>query len=443
MFCDYDGPMRLDISQTDEHLTFTAVPAEGDRDLAGKARLARRTASFKLPAAYNWEKTHPDLLALAGLITFYPWVGDRLELPFSVSRTFADIVMTATKIDIPHSTPWIPRRTTLSDAHPGLSFSGGVDSMAALAVMPEDTVPVFSLRSPPPSGARSLYKADVALHAVAEMVKAGKPVHVIESDHEWVREPVGFSVDPAPAVPLVLLADELNLDAVTFGTIAESAYLTGKGQWADYKNRVAYTRWRDLFEAVGLSFYNATAGISEIGTSTIVQTSTFGYLAQSCIRGVPGAPCRACVKCFRKSFITASLSGEWPDEALVSRMMANRTIKTFLEQSPIRFEIILTSVMRSYDGDDALLLALRTRVGADAQDVSFTHCWYPPASDLMPLRYQESTRAAMSRFLPEMNIDQIESFQNFNSAPFMESNKKEIDDFRVILEENAKQQLVL
>ncbi|WAP53325.1 DUF6395 domain-containing protein [Arthrobacter sp. ATA002] len=270
------------------------------------------------------------------------------------------------------------------------------------------------------------------------MAKAGKHVHIVESDHEWVRDPVGFAVDPAPAVPLILVADKLNLDSIAFGTIAESSYATGKGKWTEYKDRVVYHRWRDLFEAVGLGSYNVTAGISEIGTSSIVRTSKFGYLAQSCIRGIPGRPCLACAKCFRKSLITASLSGEWPDKAQVSRMMAYRTVKAFLEPAPIRFEIILASGMASYDGDDPLLLALQSRVGAKEHDVSFTHSWYPPAMDLIPARYRESSIKAANRYLPKMTSKQIEDFRSFDNSSLIESKKDDVEQFRAILDINAK-----
>lgn len=431
--------MRIDVNQTGNELTLTAELQEGDRELAGKAALARKTATLKLPDGFSVDDTHPDLLALAALITFYVWIGKRLELPFPVSQTFADTVMKVSKIDVTNSSKWITPRAAGEGSHPGLSFSGGVDSMAALALMPKDTVSVFTLRTPPPEGAGSLYKPEVALHAIAEMGKAGTHVHAIETDHEWVRNPVGFAIDPAPAVPLILLADMFNLDAITFGTIAESAYLTGKGYWADYKDRVIFTRWGALFEAVGLESYNATAGISEVGSSTIVRTSEFGHLAQSCIRGVPGQPCRACVKCFRKSLITASLTGEWPDEAEVGVMMANRTIRGFLDMHPIRFEIVLTSAMASYDGNDPLLLALQTRLAAKELDVSFTQGWYGPAMNLIPEKYRASTIEAANQYLPQMTAAQEDAFHAFNLAEGLESQGVDQDEWLAILNKNALQ----
>ncbi|MET4061536.1 hypothetical protein ABIB35_003109 [Arthrobacter sp. UYP6] len=429
--------MQITMSQVNADLIMSAELSEGDRELAGKAALVSKKATFKLPDGFSIFNTHPDLRALAALLTFYPWIGNRLDLSFAVSKEFAEAVKVAARIDVTNQSADIPKRTPGEGSHPGLSFSGGVDSMGALALMPDDTVPVFSLRTSPPEGGRSLYKPDVALHAIAEMRKAGRSVHIVESDHEWVRGPVGFSVDPAPAIALILLADEFNLDAITFGTIAESAYSTGAGKWSEYKLRTPYTRWKTLFDAVALDTYNATAGVSEIGTSTIVRTSEFGHLAQSCIRGIPGHPCRACVKCFRKSLITASLTGEWPDEIEVARLMANRTIKGFLENAPIRFEIILASVMASYSGTDPLLLRLQSRVGSLVQDVSFTGTWYGPAMDLVPEKYRAGTIEAANRYLPQMTEEQEEAFRNYDIAPFLEANKQGTEEFLKTVEENA------
>ncbi|WP_417364630.1 DUF6395 domain-containing protein [Glutamicibacter arilaitensis] len=416
--------MKIDFHYSKNRLSLTAELEVDDRKVAGKATLRRPTATFALPDDFDYDNTHPDLLALAALVTFYPWVGKELSLPFAVSQHFADSVQKASRIQILRVAPWMEKRSVNEGSKPGLSFSGGVDSMAALALMPDDTECVFTLRTPPPEGGHTLYKPDMALYSISEMRKAGKSVHVVETDHEWVREPVGFSVDPAPAVPLMLLADHLNLDAISFGTIAESSYSTGKGYWEEYTQRTIYTRWKQLFEAAGLMMYMPTVGISEIGSSTIVQTSKFGYLAQSCIRGLPGEPCRACVKCFRKSLIAASLNNDWPEHKEVSRMMANRTIRPFLEKDPIRFEIILTRVMASYEGDDPLLNSLQERLASLEQDVSFTAGWYPAAMRLIPRKYQASTIIAANRYLPMMTDEQIHAFEHFDL-------KKALDKYEV------------
>jgi len=306
--------------------------------------------------------------------------------------------------------------------------------------MPANTVPVFSHRSPAPDGDSTLYKADAPLHAVKEMNAAGRETLVVESGLEWLRSPVGFGVDPSPAVPLILLADQLDLDAIAFGTIAEAAYRTGGAEFADYAKRGVFTRWQSAFKSAGIDYYNCVAGISERGTTSISRQSVFGHLAQSCVRGEVGSACMNCVKCFRKSLIEASISGNWPSEFEVSRMMRNRAIRKYLSDAPIRLEIMLAAALAKYDGTDPLLLALQKRVAATTWDVSFTEGWYGPSLQTMvPEKYRETTAELMSKYIPQMTPEQEDAFRSFDIARVMEEKDGEVEEFLAILEQNAKE----
>lgn len=431
--------MHIDINHAGQQLTLTAELSGDDLETAGKARLARTTATFNLPSDFVLEQTHPDLLALASLVTFYPWIGKNLEFKFPVSQGFADAVLERTHKQILHASDEVTPRKPAETARPGLAFSAGVDSLAALAIMPENTLPVFSYRSAPPVGGKSLYKADAALHAIREMNAAGKETLLVESDLEWVREPVGFAIDPSPAVPLILLADSYNLDAIGFGTIAEAAYRTGGSKFLDYAKRGVFTRWQAIFRTVGLDYYNCVAGLSEMSTTSIVRKYQFGHLAQSCVRGGVGAACMNCVKCFRKSLIEAAISGQWPAQSEISRMMANRSVRAYLSDAPIRLEIILAAALSSYEGNDPLLLALQKRVAAKTWDVSFTGGWYEPSmSTMVPERYRQHTINAMAKYLPKMSAEQAYAFENFDINPVMETKNGEIEEFLKVLEDNAR-----
>lgn len=431
--------MIVIVKQTGTRLSLIAELSANDRQVAGKATLARTTVTFGLPDGFNKDDTHPDLLALASLVTFYPWIGNTLELPFAVSTRFAETVKRWTKITLPNASGSVPRRIPADDARPGLSFSAGVDSLAALAIMPENTLPVFSHRAPSPTGAASLYKADAPLHAVEEMNVAGRETHVVESDLEWIRQPVGFAVDPSPGVPVILLADLFRIDAIGFGTIAEAAYRTGSAQFIDYAHRPVFTRWQAILQSAGLSYYNCVAGISEIGTTAITRQSEFGHLAQSCVRGEVGAACMKCVKCFRKSLIEASISGDWPSPNEVSRMMSNRAIRSYLSSVPIRLEIVLAAALSGYAGADPLLIALQKRVAAETWDVSFTGGWYGPSLETMvPEKYQAETRSRLEKYIPKMTDSQEKAFQEFNIEPVIAAKSgDEIEEFLSLLTGNA------
>lgn len=431
--------MQVTFSQEHDRVTLTASLDSDDRTEFGKASMARNEVTFEMPIQYSVRSPHPDLLALAALAAFSPWIGKRLVLPFSVSNHFSEVAANSLKLDISNTTSWVAPRETHPNARPGLSFSAGVDSLACLEIMPEDTVPIFSHRSAPATGEQTRYKDDAPLYAIDQMNAAGRTAYRVKSDLEWLRQPVGFGVDPSPAVPLILLADAFSLDAIAFGTIAEAAYRTGTEHFIDYANRTVFKKWRDIFRAAGLDYFNCVAPLSEFCTTQITRNSKFGNLAQSCVRGKPGEPCGNCVKCFRKSLIEASFSGDWPAPEKTSQMMASREIKNYLSGAPIRLEIILAATLSDYHGSDPLLNELRTRVQAEAVDVSFTGAWYGPGIDAMvPEKYRASTIAAINRHIPQMTPEQENKFESFDIRPRIAALEERgiIDHFKNALEKN-------
>ena len=433
--------MHIDFSQEGNLVTLTAKLEDDDRPEFGKAKMAGNSITFQMPFSFSLQRVHPDLLALTALVSFSPWIGKRLTLPFGVSTDFSQTCAERLKIKVSNTSYWVIPRRPGSEARPGLSFSAGVDSLACLALMPENTVPLFSHRSAPDANASTLYRDDAPLHAIEEMNAAGYETYKVTSDLEWLRKPVGFGVDPAPAAPLILLADHFSLDAIAFGTIAEAAYRTGTEHFIDYADRGIFKKWQAAFQAAGLSYFNAVAPISEMGTTKIAREYKYGHLAQSCVRGAAGQPCMNCVKCFRKSLVEASFSGNWPTHEQVAELMSNRAIKNYLSTTPIRLEIVLMATLAKYDGDDPLLLALQDRVQAKQYDTSFTHAWYRKGiNDMVPEKYRAGVIEKLNKYLPEMTDEQTYLFENFNIKNMLgdyEANAL-ADQFTQILEDNQR-----
>lgn len=412
--------MRASFHQQRNLVTIKITPHEDDRIVHGRASLQKTQATFDMPSDFQLSEAHPDLLGLAAMVVASPWILKRLELDFPVSPQFAEASSKFLKIEVPNASSVVPPRSP--GDRPGLSFSAGVDSMACLELMPANTVPVFSHRAEPVTKSRSLYQDAAPLHAIDEMTKSGRTVHKVTSDLEYMRQPVGFSVDPAPAVPLILLADYFSLDAIAFGTIAEAAYRTGTDAFIDYAKRVVFTKWKAAFQGAGLDYFNLVAPVSEMGTMQIARQSEFGHLAQSCVRGAVGEPCGRCVKCFRKSLIEASFTGEWPDKDEVRAMMTAPQVYGYLSKVPIRLEIMLIEALSGYNGDDDLLLALQDRVSAKSIDTSFTHAWYEPGmKEMVPEKYYPEVVTSLERFLPKMTPEQEQAFEQFNIQPAIES----------------------
>lgn len=434
--------MHIEYSQSGNRVTMSAALSDDDRSELGKAKMVSNEVTLDMPDGYDLQSTHPDLLALAALAAFSPWIGTRLTLTHKVSCEFSEQCLSYLKIKIPSTSDEIRPRIASPEARPGLSFSAGVDSFACLAIMPENTVPVFSHRSAASSKtANTLYRDDAPLHAIDQMNAAGKKTYRVTSNLEWLREPVGFGVDPAPAVPLILLADYFDLDAIAFGTIAEAAYRTGTEHFIDYAKRPVFTKWRGAFSAAGIDYYNCVAPLSELCTTKITRESQFSHLAQSCVRGLAGRPCKNCIKCFRKSIIEASFSGDWPERNELTRMLANRSIRNYLSTTPVRLEIVLAEALSRYDGKDPLLLALRERVAPEGSGFSFTQAWYQPGIESMvPKKYLQSTISFLNEYIPRMTPEQEREFETFDIRERVATLKEAgvIKSFLNALDENQK-----
>ena len=206
---------------------------------------------------------------------------------------------------------------------------------------------------------------------------------VVESDAEHVRRPIGFTTDWINAAGAILLAEHERLDSLAWGLIAESAYQIGHESYEDWAERAA-AGWGPVFEAAGLPMCQAVAGVSEVGTATIVRDAPEGPVAQSCVRGPFGAPCRDCAKCVRKSLLDAALRGVWPDDADLDTLFATRDARKSLEKVPIKHEDVVAWSAGRYTGAHPTMRLLQARTRSGDQDLDWLTRTYGPDLDLVP-----------------------------------------------------------
>ena len=402
--------MFIDVLQRPDRVTFLLDPADDDAaELKGGVRLVRDRVDFRLPRRVD--QIHPDLLALTAYLVAGPYTRRSLDLGWPVSQRFAEALASATRLVTASANEAVAPRE-VPDGVPGLCYSGGVDCTAALTVMPSSTE-LFFLERVAPWGQpwQGAYDKSAALAACAGATAAGRQVHVVQTDLEYVRSPVGFPDHLSNAGPLVLLADESRLDAVAWGTIMESAYRIGAAGFADYAERPVYAGANELFASVGLPLFNPVAGLSEVATSAIALRSPYGEFSQSCMRGTVGEPCRSCWKCFRKSLLDSSLTGQWPDHAELDRMFDLKSVRPFIDAVPMKHENVLTYATHRYPGDHELMQALRRRVRGDSLDVDWLTRHYPPALDLVPDRYRAATCEALEQHVAPMSDADVAAFR--------------------------------
>ena len=398
--------MKIEVNEKPGELRFLFVLDKDDGFSSGKVRMANKSVTFQVPDDFNG-MIHPDLVALTAILCCHPFVGTKLQLPMPVSRHFlseARRVITKYSIIGKNSEEIVPRRPP-QNSRPGLAFSGGVDSTAALCVMPPSTIPIF-LKRPKRKG--SLYDYSAALKSCDLLSEVGFDVHTMVSDLEYLRDPVGFPTDLAHASPAVLLSDYLGIDTIAFGTVLESAFGIGHESFRDYPKMSHWRFFGTLFSAAGIPISLPVAGISEVGTSMIVERSPIGHVAQSCIRGTWGSPCWNCWKCFRKGILGISLGIYDIGEINIDLMLKSNEVGKKLSQIPISHENVISySLERADISKHRYLAGLHEMVTIDFP-LDFLEKWYPPSISLIQDKWKKSVRRKILGILNPMSEDEEE-----------------------------------
>jgi hypothetical protein len=387
------------------------VEADDAPDRDG-ARTFRDRFTVEVPG--DVDRIHPDLLALSAYLAVRPFTGPRLTFPTGISPLLAERLRPeAGPVD-----PGLEPRPIPGEGTPALAYSGGVDSTAALTVLPDDAEAVHLLRVVPGDiglavlarrmlrPGRPRMRSAAALAAIERLSAMGRTTHVVPSDLEFVRYPIGFPTDVANAIPALLMADGRRYDSISFGTVFESAYRVGKLEFTDYTTTDHHRYLGGLFAAVGVPFHQVTAGVSEVGTTMIVGASPYAAVAQSCLRGGPGTPCRQCPKCFRKTLLEAAVAGTQPDDALLDRLFSRADVRAKLTARFVKHENVFAYATSGYDGEHRLMQLLRRRVRGDTLPVGWMEHWYPPAAGLLPEHRRDEAAAAIAAVIPAMSPEE-------------------------------------
>jgi len=181
-----------------------------------------------------------------------------------------------------------------------LSYSAGIDSTAALLLLPEDTILGYHERDFP-----SNLKHGNAKKTIAFVEKNFKRlVYCIPSNHELISKnygkPVGFSTDYASGIHLILLADQFNLGYLAFGTVVENTWLDKGVKFRNFKESWHWKYWSKRFAHVGISLELPINHLTEACAIRVCQSSPIVDVVNSCLRDEDKG-CGECWKCFHKN----------------------------------------------------------------------------------------------------------------------------------------------
>lgn len=323
---------------------------------------------FEMPDGWNFDDTHQDLFRLAEYVL--------------LGKDHKDIVE-----------GWVPTRR--AGRRPGLAFSGGVDSTAAMCLMPQRTVLFYGERA----GFETQLKHDNANRFIDYLQnEIGRPVIKIKSNHELIRtkdgKSPGFSTDYACAVGAILCADLFELDSIGTGMPLENSYFFHGQKFREFPEGWFWKHYSPLFANVGLPIYQPVSGCSEVVNAIIVEKHGFAKYAQSCLRASAGEVCGACWKCFRKN----TLNGY--------EFIFSNEIETFLSKRPLKMAISTLYMLQKINGEEVFDEIIQRFPDLNKMldtDLSWLESHYHPAIELVPRQYRDYTEKMLDASVPRMD----------------------------------------
>jgi len=414
--------MRIELEQKGPELSFRLELSEEDNREGdgqhGRIQLLENTFRFLLPFACE---IHPDLLATALLSVVLPFAGRRIEVPRAVSITFAETVYHAFGKELNPVDSQLQARQPGS--RPGLAFSGGVDSIASMLLMPEESALVFGERVEHPNVSVpkefNTYNTARALNACAHLQNEGRPVYQVQTDHEYIIGPYpDWPIWTAAEGPLMLMADALDLDSVWVGSTLDNTYIPPWNGWRYFSwEYIDKDPWQQTMTTVGIPIVRAVGGISEIGTAAIVRASPYRNISTSCANGPAGQPCMTCAKCLRKTLTMEVLDGTVPGKAVLQRFADQAEIQDLSDE--YMDLIFMYCFWKLPPLPNMYFRRVQKAVQAICPNMSFLERWYPKSLEHIPDQYRDFYVRQKDKYLQDYTEEDIRLVESWQPAPFV------------------------
>ena len=373
---------------------------QGEKSFLGKKIVANADIDIDSPTFFLPEFTLSNWSQQGNIIYFEsPETQIEFVVPidFSLKRTSLDLLWTIEHVLLSpwhdkYQLDWVPTRRPGKTA--GLSFSGGVDSTAAMCLMPEDSLLFYMERN-----FESMIQHENAKRFISHLKTLKREIIVTQSNHEKIRtyygKNPGFSTDYACMVHLILLADYFDLDAAGTGMPLENSYFYHGSKIRDFGKSGFWKRYFPIFSYLGIPLYQPVAGCSEILNNAIVISSGLNDYATSCLRSrTKGVTCDSCWKCFRKNTFN---NKRWIKSPEISKFLSKRPLKQGVAT------LFALQLINKRDGvlpDEALDLTILMD-----KDLSFLNNYWEPSLDLLPDKYRDITERKLSKIASKMEID--------------------------------------
>lgn len=391
----------------------------GEEAIEGRRRnMVRTEMEIRLPSKMNASDIHKDHLALITVLSVNPFVTKQLYMELEVSQEFAERLQIGCTYDLKFaSKDGKPYNST--HGRPCLAFSGGVDSTAALMLMPKSTVCVWLDR--PDLEKRTLYNKTAARYTMQFSQKNNYETYEIYCDVEHLVSPVGFPVDLASGITAIALASLTNGNSIAYGMVMEAAYRTGHTKFRDYPRSRHYNTWNQAFAAAGIPLFLPVGGISEVGTSKIVLDSKFNGKARSCIRGEWPEQCNNCWKCFRKTMVDNRILSNKVQNDEMKIWMNVREVKYKLSAWPVSHENVLAWALKNPKLEGEIASSLLSRLEGSTRNLELLAKWFPPSIELIPVEFRGEFVKRVGTYIETMSDIEIAESESLDISEWLGS----------------------
>ncbi|GAA2848751.1 hypothetical protein GCM10010517_06040 [Streptosporangium fragile] len=395
------------------HLTFRLDPEDGITGLCSDGqplKLATNSCRVELPRALP--DVHPDLPALAAWTVVAPWTRRRIVFDRPISAQLAAAFAEGWGVEAgPVGSP------ARSGSRLAISYSGGADSAAVAAMLPDAPFVHFQRVSHPRVPNRwTHYRSDVLAALAAE---TGRELTVVRSDLEFtLAEPrPGYPEHHAVAAGALLLADELDLGGLAFGYELGSRWLGGDRYLLRYTPDnpmwAPHGAWGRAFAAAGLHIVLPVGGVSEAVTMRLALGSELRDQVRWCLRGVNGA-CGSCGKCLYKELIQAAVERR----PLRTAITADRPVARKWQQPPPYGgqEMIEYGCARVPGVEDTVFGAAAGFLKATEASTAWLDRCYPPAIEEIPEPWRKQVRDFVDAEVGFMSDDEARNVETWGTA---------------------------
>ena len=409
--------MRFAVERAGDGFEIIALFDEEDKREANRmegARVAIKATSHRaFFGGIKADDVHPDHLALAAVLTFFPFIGPSATFAWFVSPALvrALALLGKTTKSVVMGEPYENTGT-----RPGLLYGGGADSCAAHILYP-DALLIHGYDMKP--GSKECYPS--RLRDVLERLRErGTDSVSLETNCRNLCSPGGWVGWFTVLAYGLLYAKREGLGYVMTGSVLSASFLgTGTGYRDIFSLPESHgpTRnvWQEACAVVGVPTFAPLASLCEPTTSALAFSKYGKDSVVSCTSN-NGFECNECYKCLRKKLLYDVMTWQFTGNGYDSfKHHADKLPRKEGDAfSPCYANLATIMETRGWLGQ--LPDWIRDAIGGLPR-VRWDGCYYPDGLDIVPPKFRFRLERALQERFAVMAPEKVAQVCNWNKKP--------------------------